>query len=106
MIKKPKSLNRIEDKLETLDEASYRFKVLNACRQFKTSWIQLGQSLFAVQRDKLFRSWDFLTFEGYCQKELSIRQATAAKLWCQRLMKELIQRGLSRASPRSRSVSG
>ncbi len=77
---KSKSLERIEEKLQSLDETSYRYKVLETCRQFKTSWIQLGESLFACHRDKMYIEWGFTTFEGYCLKELGIKQATAAKL--------------------------
>ncbi len=79
-LKKPAGLKRIEEKMETVDPDSYRYQVLESCRRFKNSWIELGQSLFAVQRDKLFREWNYSTFENYCQKELGIKQATAAKL--------------------------
>lgn len=78
--RKPAGLRRIEEKMETVEPTSYRYQVLESCRQFKNSWIELGQSLFAVQRDKLFREWEYSTFENYCQKELGIKQATAAKL--------------------------
>jgi hypothetical protein len=77
---KSKSLTRIEEKLQTLDDSSYRYRVLETCRRFKTSWIELGEALFACHRDKLYIEWGFITFEGYCTKELGIKQPTAAKL--------------------------
>jgi len=78
--KKSAGLRRLEEKMQTMEPDSYRYQVLDSCRQFKNSWIDLGQSLFAVQRDKLFREWGFSTFENYCQKELGVKQATAMKL--------------------------
>jgi hypothetical protein len=80
MHRKPGSIQRLEDRMQALEEGSVRFRVLDACRRFKTSWIEFGQALVAVQRDKLYREWGFLSFESYCVKELGIRQATALKL--------------------------
>lgn len=57
-----------------------RKEVLAAAREFKASWLRLGQYLYTVFQDKLYKSWGFLTFEGYCMKELGIKQTTAAKL--------------------------
>ncbi len=57
-----------------------RKRVLEVARSHKSSWIQLGQYLFSVHKDKLFKSWGFLTFEAYCMKELGIKQLTASKL--------------------------
>lgn len=79
-LRKPASLRRIEEKLQTIDPASLRHEVLEACCRFKNSWIELGQALFGVQRDKHFRDWGFNTFEDYCAKELGIRHSTATKL--------------------------
>lgn len=57
-----------------------RNQTLAAAKQFKTSWIELGQYLFTIHKDKLFKAWGYLSFETYCAKELSFKQATAAKL--------------------------
>ena len=57
-----------------------RQQVVTAVRSHKASWIQLGQYLYTVHKDKHFKSWGFLTFEAYCMKELGIKQTTAAKL--------------------------
>jgi len=77
---KSKSLSRIEEKLEVLDESSYRYQVLETCRRFKITWMELGQALYAVHRDKLYGEWGFLSFENYCSGELGIKHATAFKL--------------------------
>ncbi|MSR78290.1 MAG: hypothetical protein EXS63_08740 [Candidatus Omnitrophica bacterium] len=57
-----------------------RQKIVEAARAHKASWIQLGQYLFTVHNDKLFKTWGFLSFEAYCIKDLSIKQTMAAKL--------------------------
>ena len=79
-MRKPASLRRIEEKLKTTDPESLRHHVLEACCRFKNSWIELGQALFGVQRDKQYKEWGFAEFEDYCAKELGIRKNTALKL--------------------------
>lgn len=77
---KTKSLQNIEDRMIDLDPNSFRFKALDCAKSFKSSWIQLGQYLFTIYKDKLFKDWGYLTFEAYCSKEVGIRQNTAMKL--------------------------
>ena len=77
---KTKSLERIEGKMEGIDENSIRYRVLQNAKSFKTSWIELGQSLYAVYKDKLYKEWGFLTFDAYTQKEIGIKKTTAVKL--------------------------
>lgn len=77
---KTKSIQNLEERMESLDPASYRYRVLDAARDFKSSWIALGQLLFTVYKDKLFKDWGYLTFEAYCAKEIGIRQTTAVKM--------------------------
>lgn len=79
-MQKTKGLQAIEEKLTRVEEGSFRHQVLLAARNFKTSWIELARHLHFVQRDKLYREWGFLTFEGYSSKEIGIRRATASKL--------------------------
>ena len=57
-----------------------RSQTLSAAKQFKTSWIELGQYLFTIHKDKLYKAWGYLSFETYCAKELAFKQTTAAKL--------------------------
>jgi len=80
MTHRTKGLQAIEEKLTQVEEGSFRHQVLLAARNFKTSWIELARHLHFVQRDRLYKEWGFLTFEGYCSKEIGIRRATASKL--------------------------
>ena len=59
---------------------SLRQKATEAARSHKASWIQLGQYLFSIYKDKLFKTWGFLSFETYCIRELGMKQSTAVKL--------------------------
>jgi hypothetical protein len=77
---KSKGLKTIEERMGTLDPDSMRYRVLDKARDFKSSWIELGQALYAVHQDKLFKGWGYLTFDAYCAKELGLRQPTAVKL--------------------------
>lgn len=80
MIGKSKSLTHIEEQMGTLSPESYRYKTLEAAKDFKTSWVRLGQHLYTVYKDKLFKDWGYLTFEAYCAKEVGVKQNTAVKL--------------------------
>lgn len=65
--------------LET-DTDTLRQKTLDAGRRHKASWIELGQFLFTIHKDKLYKRWGFLSFEAYCIKELGLKQTTAQKI--------------------------
>ena len=77
---KTKSLKNIEQKMQTLDSDSLRYRILESAKNFKTSWIQLGQALYTVWKDKLFKEWGYVKFETYAAKEIGIRKTTAMKL--------------------------
>lgn len=79
-MKKSKSLSRIEEKMEEAQEGSLRYSVLECAKSFKSSWIQLGQHLLSIHRDKEYKFWGYETFENYCMKEVGIRKQTALKL--------------------------
>lgn len=79
-LQKTKSISQLEERMGDLDPASLRYKVLDCARGFKSSWIELGQYLFSVYKDKHFKDWGYLTFEAYCLKEIGIKQATGMKL--------------------------
>lgn len=57
-----------------------RRKTVEAAKLHKVSWIELGQLLYTVQKDKLYRDWGFLSFEIYCERELGIKQARASRM--------------------------
>ena len=63
-----------------IDIHSLRGKAVEAARRHKASWMTLGQYLSSIHKDKLYKNWGYLSFEGYCSKELRIKQTTAAKL--------------------------
>ena len=79
-MEKTKAIQKIERQMEGLDGNSLRYKVLQNVVNFKTSWIELGQSLYSVWKDKLYRDWGYLTFEAYASKEIGVRKDTAMKL--------------------------
>lgn len=64
----------------TASTDSLRQKTVDIARSHKTSWIQLGQCLFTVYKDKMYKSWGYLTFEAYCLKDLGIKNTMASKL--------------------------
>lgn len=66
--------------MQSLSPETLRYRVLESAKNFKSSWIELGQYLYAVYKDKLYRDWNHGTFEAYCAKEIGIRQQTALKL--------------------------
>ncbi len=49
-------------------------------KNFKTSWINLGQALFTVWDDKLYQVWGFEKFESYTEEELGLTKSLALKL--------------------------
>ena len=77
---KSKSLQNIEQKMENLDSGSLRYHVLESAKNFKTSWVELGRSLYAVWKDKLYKEWGYGSFDIYTAKEIGIKKNTAMKL--------------------------
>jgi hypothetical protein len=73
-------MQSIEDKMGSLDADSMRYHVLESAKNFKTSWIELGRSLYSVWKDKLYKDWGFSTFDIYTAKEIGIKKPTAMKL--------------------------
>ncbi len=59
---------------------SLREKTLEIAKRHKASWIELGQYLFTIHKDKMYKEWGYLVFETYCRKELGIKETTASKL--------------------------
>ncbi|MFC1699589.1 hypothetical protein ACFL1I_06515 [Candidatus Omnitrophota bacterium] len=75
-----KSIRELEQRLAAAPAASVRHQVLSNAKSFKTSWIDLGQSLYAVWKDKLYKDWGYSNFDAYTKKEIGIRKQTALKL--------------------------
>jgi hypothetical protein len=77
---KTKSIETIEQRMEHLDTGDMRYRVLQNAKAFKTSWIELGQSLYAVWKDKLYKEWGYNQFDTFTSREIGIRKKTALKL--------------------------
>ncbi|MBN2453420.1 MAG: hypothetical protein JXB40_04080 [Candidatus Omnitrophica bacterium] len=80
MAKMTRSIEGIQRRMENVEEGSVRHRALQSAKNFKTSWIELGQCLYSVWKDKLYKTWGYMTFEAYTAKEIGIKQATAMKL--------------------------
>lgn len=70
----------IERIMGELDPSSERFQVLETAKRFKSSWVELGDKLLAVNSGNLYREWGYGSFEDYCTKEIRIKKETAQKL--------------------------
>ncbi len=57
-----------------------REEILRHAKNFKTSWISLGQNLYPVWKDKLYHGWGFEKFEDYVEDELGMKKGNALKL--------------------------
>jgi hypothetical protein len=57
-----------------------RVHVAQHAKDFKLSWVQLGQGLYSIWRDKLYHSWEFDKFEDYVVRELGLKKPLALKL--------------------------
>jgi hypothetical protein len=77
---KTKAIEKLENKMSDMSADSLRYRVLTSVKSFKTSWIDLGQSLYTVWKDKTYKEWGYSTFEVYTKKEIGIKKDTATKL--------------------------
>lgn len=75
-----KTIKNIQLKMQDLDKNSIRYQALQHAKDFKASWIGLGQTLYTVWKDKLYKDWGFGDFDAYTSKEIGIRKQTALKL--------------------------
>ena len=63
-----------------LEQDQMREKIVEVARAHKASWIELGQYLHTIQKNKMFKYWGYLEFEHYTVKELGIKLNTALKM--------------------------
>lgn len=70
----------IEQIMEQLEPGSDRYVVLDKAKQFKSSWVELGEKLLQVNNKGHFREWGYGSFEEYCVQEIRIKRGTAEKL--------------------------
>jgi hypothetical protein len=64
----------------TAQSEDLRAHIAQHAKDFKLSWVALGQGLYSVWRDKLYHSWDFEKFEDYVIRELGLKKPLALKL--------------------------
>lgn len=70
----------IEQIMQQLDPASPRYRVLTVARQFKSSWVELGEQLSLVRNGGDYNGWGYASFDDYCREEVRIKKDTAIKL--------------------------
>jgi hypothetical protein len=106
---KTKGSQYIEQLMQQLPPSSERYQVLATAKQFKSSWVELGEWLARVSNSRRFTEWGFATFEEYCTREVRIRRQTAEKLllafrFLERKEPGLLERKAGRPLPDYRSV--
>ena len=52
----------IEALLSNLDPGSERYHVLRAARDFKASWVELGERLTETREQEKFKEWGYTSF--------------------------------------------
>lgn len=57
-----------------------RDQLVQYSKDFKTSWVNLGQNLFTAYRDKIYYTWGFEKFEDYTEQELGLTKQISLKL--------------------------
>lgn len=57
-----------------------RQQIAEHAKDFKTSWVKLGQALYAVWRDKLYIAWGYDKFEYYTEQEVGLPKPMSLKL--------------------------
>ena len=77
---KSSSERHIETIMEQLEPGSDRYVVLDKAKQFKSSWVELGEKLLQVSSKGRFREWGYDSFDEYCVQEIRIKRGTAEKL--------------------------
>jgi hypothetical protein len=107
--KETRGSQHIEKLMQQLSPDSERYQVLATARQFKSSWVELGEWLARVSSGKRFAEWGFATFDDYCTGEIRIRRQTAEKLllayrFLERREQGLLERREQRPLPDYRSI--
>jgi hypothetical protein len=71
---------QIDALLTQLDPGTERYRVLRAARDFKASWVELGERLTEAREAEQYKGWGYTSFEAYCRQELRLKAETANKL--------------------------
>lgn len=72
--------DKIKSSKSSITADIMRDQLIQFSKDFKTSWVNLGQALYPVYKDKLFHAWGFEKFEYYTKEELGVNKETATKL--------------------------
>ena len=67
-------------KKDNITGEALRSELVAHAKDFKLSWVSLGQGLYAVWRDKMYHAWGFEKFEDYVVNELGLKKPIALKL--------------------------
>ena len=70
---------RVENTSDVTSEL-LRSQILDHSKNFKISWVNLGQALYSVWRDKLYYAWGYDKFEYYTEQEVGIQKQMSLKL--------------------------
>lgn len=79
-MRKTKTIRNIEEKMENMDPSTIRYQLLENAMNFKSSWMGLGEMLYTVWKEKLYKDWGYQEFDTYTSKEIGIQKQTALKL--------------------------
>ena len=63
-----------------LTDEVLREQIQKHAKDFKASWVKLGQALYTVYNDKIYKLWGYEKFEYYVEKEIGIKKYVAMKL--------------------------
>jgi hypothetical protein len=87
-----------------------RAAMIKTARMFKSSWLELAESLSKIRRAATWKRWGFESFEQYTKLELHLRAETVEKLtgsfaFLQKRAPEILERdGLSSPIPSYQAV--
>jgi len=70
---------RTKDRTDVSSEL-LRSQIRDYSKNFKTSWINLGQSLYSAWKDNLFYAWGYDKFEYYVEQEVGLQKQLSFKL--------------------------
>ena len=73
-------LNQKESHTGHVTDQILRDQIQKHAKDFKSSWVKLGQALYTVYNDKIYKLWGYEKFEYYTEKEIGIQKQVAMRL--------------------------
>jgi hypothetical protein len=87
MLKKGSSMDTLDTSMDKRSKTRpditseiLRSQIREHSKNFKTSWVNLGQALYSVWKDKLFYAWGYDKFEYYVEQEVGLPKQLSLKL--------------------------